>query len=605
MFTFWIVLFMIERVIFAGYHFDKIEGNGVFGIMTSLVHALPLDVSMAGYLSILPFLLMPFGLRKVINIYSLSLICLVALINTVDMALYDEWSTRLHVKAFAYLANPSEVLISSKSQPLWILLPLLVIQAIGGWWLYKRIGQPLKTEVGFMKASIITVAFIPLLFLGIRGGLNEMPVNESSAFWSGNAVLNHTSLNSPWSLTHSYLENRNTLFENPYQFMPEDRAVVLVDKMTGNSNPPLPITNVERPNILILIIEGLTADVVPSLGGIPDIVPDYEKLIPEGLFFTNFYATGMRSDKGIVGMISGFPGMPAHGISTQPNKFASLPTLNKDLRRYDYHSSFYFGGDLNYGNLKAYMRHHGFDKLVDRGDLPKSMKGNSLGVFDSEFLPWYLNEVEQFSQPFYSNVFTSSTHEPFEIPAEFQRSFHVDEEIQKRLPKNAMKYLDAVNYAQKHWHNFIQSAKRESWWSNTLIFIVSDHSHHLPRDRYVHMPRRHQIPLLVTGGALIDSLRGTTYDKPGSHIDLPATLLGQLGLPYADYPWSRDLFAPARQPGAYYSFIEGFGWVDADGSFSYDSRFEREMHVDSTTSPATIERGRAWMQMVFEGYLDL
>ena len=111
--------------------------------------------------------------------------------------------------------------------------------------------------------------------------------------------------------------------------------------------------------------ESLTSKVVASVGGLPGITPRFDSLARQGILFTNMYASGDRSAKGIVAILSGYPAQPTTSIITIPTKTASLPSLPRTFKAQGYHNSFYYGGETEFSNIKSYLLQQGFEKIID------------------------------------------------------------------------------------------------------------------------------------------------------------------------------------------------------------------------------------------------
>lgn len=155
---------------------------------------------------------------------------------------------------------------------------------------------------------------------------------------------------------------------------------------------------------------------IESLGGDPSITPNFREMEAEGLLFTNFYASANRSQQAIASIYGGLPGLPVTTITNHPEKYHALPSLIKPLDSIGYYSSFYFGGELYYGNILSYLRYNKFDKIVEAKDIHENFKRGKLGIHDTDMLPWYVHELSKHPRPFFSTVFTVSTHSPYDYP---------------------------------------------------------------------------------------------------------------------------------------------------------------------------------------------
>ena len=615
-FIFILGFFALNRLIFIVYHADKFTSITVGERLSALWHAVHLDISAASYIMILPVIALlvqawlPFTFLKYFQrLYYGVLIFLLSVISTVDLPLYEEWGTKLHYKALLYMQHPAEVMASASSSPIFWLILILIAQVAVGWILYQRWAHVvlLLGKLRIVQKLLFLAGFFPamgLIMVGMRGGFQEIPISQSASYHSSKHILNHTSVNSAWSLIHSLIENWENLDNNPYEQFPAETAEKIVDELHRAAGDSVTyILNHPTPNIVLIIIEGWTADIVEALGGEKDVTPYFGELVEQGLLFEQCYASGMRSDKGIVAMLSGFPSQPATSIATQPAKSEQLPCLSKGLKPAGYSSAFYFGGDLNYGNIKSYLLGQQFEELVEGADFPKSISRASLGVPDEFVLQRLALDLDKKTAPFFTAIYTLSSHEPFDIPEKWQGHFDPKE----LSHPEAARYLDAVRYADHCLGEFFNKARKSPWYQRTLFVLVSDHSHHWPRNRLIYRPERHLIPMLFFGEALRDEFRGQRFGAPANQSDLPATLLAQLNLPHSHYRWSRNLLKEGTPEFGFYTFIEGYGFVRGSSSFSWENRFQQYTHQDFESpevGEALLRDGGAYMQEVFRDYLE-
>ena len=230
---------------------------------------------------------------------------------------------------------------------------------------------------------------------------------------------------------------------------------------------------------------------------------------------------------------------------------------------------------------------------TERNDFPKSQLNSKWGAHDHVLLDRVLQDFRTQPQPFFSTIFTLSSHEPFEIP--IARKFRGTTET--ALFRNSVYYTD--------WAlgRFLQTARQQPWYDNTLLVLVADHGHHLPGDDNVDDPAKFRIPLVLAGGALRPEVRGRVVTGIGSQTDVAATLLAQLQLPATTYRWSRDLLRPVQQPAAFYCYTDGFGLVTPSGILTFDNVSRRITMKDPGLPANQLKLGQAYQQLSYEDYL--
>ena len=439
-----------------------------------------------------------------------------------------------------------------------------------------------------------------LLIIPIRGGLQLAPMNVSAVFFSPVAFANQAAINPQWNFLFSVLEKTNDQ-TNPFDYLPEPIAQQTVQllykneetgtsiRQAGMPETDGPVLAKPRPHVWLSVWESLTAKGVSRLGGRTGITPNFDKLCNEGLLFTNYYASGDRSEKGLVALLSGFPAQPLTSIMTVPQKSAKLPTLAGTLRQEGYQTAFYYGGETEFANIRSYLFHSQYDRIISKPDFPPETWNSKWGAHDHVVYSRLLQDLSHQRQPFFTTLFTLSSHEPFEVPRPTAGPGTDDENL----------FLNAHYYADKSLGEFIAQAKQQPWWANTLVIIVADHGHRMPVIG-VNKTKEFHIPMLWLGGAL---KQPGIITQVASQTDLPATLLHQLSLDASPFRWSRNALDTARQPFAYFAFHNGFGFVRPGRALVYDNDARQVVEQHGVVSDADIKTGQAFVEVSFGDYL--
>lgn len=605
---FWLAFFAAGRLISVVYQIGQVSEDPL-AIPLIFVAGLRLDLATISALLILPLLAWTVHAlsgwkwpEKVIHGLNYALIAGLAAIMAGELELVREWGSKVNYAAIRYLAYPTEAIASASSSPLGLLFLILCILAAGSIYAYRLVFR----NSGFVRpGSWITLLLIVLcgpavLFLGVRGGWQVIGINTSSAYFSTNRMHNLIAVNPGWSLVESIYAARATS-TNPYRFFPTEQARSEARKffMRGQHSP---ILTQKKPNVVLLILESWTADVVPSLGGEVGVAPNFEKLVSEGLLFTRFYASGARSAQGLVAVLSGFPAMSdgTHDV----RRLQSLPCLAEELERAGYSTSFLYGGDLNFANFRAYMTYCGFDRITGMEDFPIALRGEKWGVHDEHTLHRQMEDLGKAKSPFFSALFTLSSHEPFAVPMEtpFKGEGLAD------------KFRGAVHYSDHSLGRYFEEVRKQPWYKDTIFVLVADHGHRLPKEKLDGTPERYHIPLLIVGEPLRPDLRGKKDARLGSQVDIAATLLSELGLAAEKFRWSNDLLSEPRASFAYYAFEGGFGMIEPNRSVVYHDLTGRWVVTDrsgvsmSRTGGEASEAakpGQAMMQAIYQDFMEL
>ena len=532
-----------------------------------------------------------------------------SLITISELSIYDEWGSKFSVKALLFLEHPSEVINSAPA--LFLILGLLAsaLLVFAGNYLYQRKFHPLflfprakKYSPGDFTGLIVFIITVPVLIgLGIRGGIQEIPIQQSDVYFSKHNVLNLASVNSGWNLGQSIWENRTNMKGNPYIFYPADEAKQAVKEIyKTEKDTTISFLKIKNPNVVLVILESWSADMIKSLGGCDSAAVHFDELAKTGIMFDSAYASGGLSDQGMTAIFSAFPALPAAtSIIGQPAKYSRLPCLNNEFHQLGYHTSYLFGGQLSYGNIKAYMYYNKFDRILEGADFSDDVPRGKLGVHDEYLYARQLSELRKEKEPFFAAMFTLSSHSPYDMPMEDKDKidFGGDE-------KN---YVNSVRYADKKLFEFIQNAKKEKWFDNTLFIFVSDHSHRSPKHWDIHQPEYRKIAMMFWGNAVKDEYKGYRYKKICSQLDIASTLLNQLGVSAERYEWSKNLFNPHAPSFAAYECFDGLGWI-RPGQYLVYSHSNKNFPYEKTNSPAEKARlekeGKSFLQTMFQQYTD-
>ncbi|MBI3239719.1 MAG: sulfatase-like hydrolase/transferase, partial [Flavobacteriia bacterium] len=345
------------------------------------------------------------------------------LVQAGEIIVYGEWNHKLSSRVFVHLSNPVEVVrTASYSMTFWFVF-FAVIEFVFGWWLakkiFKRIMEP-AYDLAWKK-----VLFFPLqlsiglasLFLLLRGGWQQIPINIAAAIYTDKPIANDLSINSLYFFGKSYLLYKRS---NIDEFLPKVDNQLAARKVKEWYNYPKDhdqyFLKNERPNVVIIVMEGWTAEAIGSLGPTKGATPNFDRIAEKGVLFTNIYSASTTSEIGNSSIFSGVPAVPEVSISMQPDKNRKLNAINEDLELWGYHTSYIFSGDLKYGNINGYLMDHGFDVVKDESQFPSDLPRGKLNFYDRDLYRFLIKEINSHKQPFLQCAFTGSTHSPYDQP---------------------------------------------------------------------------------------------------------------------------------------------------------------------------------------------
>ena len=589
-----LILFVSQKPFFMLYNEMTEKDAGFVDMFQVMRHGMSLDATTAGYLTAFPFLLVlislwlkKFPLRKLLLPYYIIASLLVAVVFVVDMGLYPFWGFKLDASIFLYLDSPKEAMASvSLGFILVRVLAMLMLTSFYIWLMYKVTPKKLEATRRKVLGTLGMLLVGGVLFIVIRGGVTESTSNVGQVYFSSNQFLNHSAVNPCFSLLSSMGKSKD--FASEFNFFEEEARAEwfegLYPTMDGDSITSVLDTN--RPNILLILMEGFGGAFIEPLGGLPDVAPNLNRLSEEGVFFTRCYANSFRTDRGTVSALSGYLGLPTVSIMKVPTKSRTLPAISEELVKAGYQTDFLYGGDINFTNMKSYLLSKGYQKLTADTDFSLAERNSNVwGVNDDITSEWLLEELKKRSEadgPWFTTYLTLSSHEPFEVPYD---------RLEEKIP-NAFAYTDDC------LGKLIEGLKQTSLWENLLIVCIPDHGFCYPQGTTDRGGEFSHIPMLWLGGAIKEPMK---VDKIMNQTDMAATLLGQLGLGHSMFPFSRNVLSDAYQyPFAFYSSGSVIAFRDSTGVSAYDIKANQVSYEEPSASEERMNRGKVILQSAYD-----
>lgn len=589
-----ILVFALQKPVFMLYNHASGGGLSISDYLQVMVHGLQLDATVAGYLTVIPLLLTLLSvwipgryITFILKGYFFIVACIISLIFVVDIALYPYWGFRLDATPLFYLQSPSDALASAPASTLILQTLVFVVYTYGIFWALKRFVLPLMPEQYVKKMfsnSVQLVLLGGILFIPIRGGVTTSTANVGMVYFSKNQFLNHSAINPCFSFLASLSKQQD--FAAQYNYFSESQRSKIFKKLTnqpqGDSVPELLTT--KNPNIILILMESFSANAIEVLGGEAGVTPNINRLSKEGILFSNMYANSFRTDRGIVAVLNGYLAQPTTSIMKYPAKSQTLPSIAKSLQKKGYTSDMLYGGDINFTNMQSYFFSSGYSKVTADRDFPLKSRLSKWGANDDiTFAHLYQSMTDNSrKEPFFSTFLTLSSHEPFEVPY------------------NRLKdpYLNSVAFTDSCLGDFIDKLKKLPLWNNTLIVLVSDHGFRYPASVKEHDPKRYHIPMLWLGGAIKEPRVIANY---GNQTDLAATLLYQLDLPHKEFTFSNNMVDSLQPAYAFYSYNNGFGFIDTTGVSVYDCESEKPLIIKPEAgNEIRLNNGKALLQTLYD-----
>ena len=580
-----VMIFIVGKCGFMVYNHDAATWT-MADMLEVIGHGLSLDVSTALYFLIIPFFVawasiwlpMPRWLMKP---YYIFVAIAFSLAFVYDTCLYPYWHFKLDALCLQYLETPSEAMASVSTGYILLLLLALIVVAVIISLAYIYVVPVYRLKKGHWWESFLFVLLIPVMVIAIRGGLDESTTNIGQVYYSQNQFLNHSAVNPVFSFLASF--EKTASYVPDYQFMDDDECEAMMQGLypTTSENPDTLLTT-QRPNVVVILMESCGGVFTQDIGGKKEVMPNLNRLESEGVYFSRFYANSYRTDRGTLCTWSGYPSFPRSSVMKMPAKTRLLPGIAGSMLRDGYTTSYLYGGDINFTNMRGYLVNIGFEDLYWKTDYTlEEQETAEWGVRDDITFKTLSQMVEQKSQqekPFLIGYSTLSSHEPWDVP-----THRLDDEI-----------LNAFNYLDECIGNFISEMKKSPAWDNLLIILLPDHGYSYGEVGEEH-PMHDHVPMLWLGGAVKEPRRITQICN---QTDLSATLLGQLGIDHQDYHFSRDVLSKNyTYPFATHTYNNGISMVDSTGFAVLDLNANMIVTDQSTDAQALIKKGKAILQM--------
>lgn len=616
-----VVLFVLQKPLFLFLEKGSATQpvDNIFTELPAVIwHGLPLDLSMAGYLSVIPgFLSIAVVwlkrdlVKPIMNIYFIIASLFITCSFLLNASLYPYWKYPLDsTPLFYFFTSPADAIASVSIWQVILSIVILIVLTIGVWFTLRMRGEKRQQYSRYSygyggfgsgkrnrfddfdshrgRTSIILLLLTGLLFLPIRGGITVSTMNTGQAYYSQNAYLNHSAVNPLFSLLESITHQED--FASQYRFMKDKEADKIFATMTSTSDEnTYPLLNEATfkkgtPDILIVIMESFASDIMPSMGSYKDVAICLDSIAQQSILFTRFYANSFRTDRGMVSILSGYPAQPTTSIMRYPRKTSQLPSIARNLAKYkNYKTTYYYGGDADFCNMRSYLVSQGYQHIISDANFPIEDKLSKWGVPDHILAAKMMEDIkaqQNEKRPMLRILQTSSSHEPFEVP------YHRLKD--KRL--NAFAYTDSVMGA------IVREYRKLPRWKNTLIVFVPDHVGGYKENLNDHDRSRYQIPLILAGGAISRPMKVGII---GSQHDIAATLLGQLGVEHREFTFSKNMMSDATPKFAFFAVNDAFGIVSEENSLIYDNRAKRIVY-DKGEKGFNLKRGQAYLQKLYD-----
>lgn len=543
-------------------------------------HGLYTDIKVAGYMTAIPIILLwvyihfpVFNITSWLVVYEIVNAVVITLVCVSDTALYRFWQYKIEASVLHYLRSLKGTFASVSVS--YISLAILAVSIIAGVLMTALIVLVRSFNLTTIRPLylfwwehllVVFIAFIviAIIYCIIRG-LHHHPDSPVYSYYCNIQFMNHTAVNPVYNFIYSFHVKDD--ISSQFQTFDKDFCQQRITELyPTHGTPTLQLLNTNRPNILVIIWESLYDHFLKSLGGKDNVMPNFDKITKEGVYFTNCWAGSFRTDRGIVCILSGYLGLPTTSVVIHTKKLPAMPAFPRTIRDLaGYETMAVHGGELKIFHKADYYWAAGHDLLVEENNFQRDDADTRWGVHDGKVYSWLIDDINKKTaagKHWFTTFQTLSSHEPFKVPY-------------NRIPDN--KVDNAFAYSDYVFGQFIEELKQLPAWKDLLIVVTGDHG--LNVNEASATDRNSHIPLLMLGGAVRQPM---TIDTLMNQTDIAATLLGQMGLPHEDFTFSRDVLADTyTYPFAMHSFNNGFIFRDHTGVTYYDNVSQKALEGEN------------------------
>ncbi len=568
-----IVIFTCGRLALLWHIADHLTSQQM--LMTILCSGLRIDLATIGWISsallvlslicsLHRFLWRPFRYLYALLLAVMLTVMIMAEFSTIPFV--TEYGVRPNRFVIEYSVYPQELfsmLWKSHrfflliSLALWFSLPVLIYRF--SLRLIKR-----SYPTCWCGAILLILLLLPCTIMMARSSFGHRPINPAMVAFSTDKTVNESILNSSYSLMYAISKMQHK--QSAINFYGIINSPDLIQSLRENSHrapqqyrqataklPTLSFTPAQKVrtkplNIVIILMESFGAQFIKELGKY-DLAPNFSALSQEGWFFTRAYATGTRSIRGIEAVISGFPPTPVEAVVKQDKAQSNFFTLPALLTKHGYQTSFIYGGESHFDNMKNFFLSNGISQVIEQKDYSNPSFVSSWGVSDEDlFAKAHATFLQQHAsgKPFFSLVFTSSNHDPFEIP---------DGKITLYEDKPHSR-LNAVKYADYALGEFFKQAKASPYYQDTLFLLIADHDARVKGRNLVAINHFH-IPALLLGA----DITPRKDQRIVSQIDMAPTLLSYAGIDALSPMLGQDLNIATNGGRALMQYEDNFAYL--------------------------------------------
>lgn len=585
LFLYLILFYLLIRLIFYLVNAEYFQDTNSVEVLTCFVGGIKFDISAILMLNLPVILLfnLPINLLKYkwVRVALFSIFCILNILafslNFADLGYYPTVQKRLSYEPYTMLPDILAMIPGLFNHYFLLILAFILTSIIFIFItskLIKIIYDRSLYKFSFIKSTAWFILSVILIIIGIRGGLQLKPIRVTNAFFSDKKVLGYLTLNTTYTVLRSYFQ-----YTLPnYELMPNQTAESITQSMVKAENEKLLDSNFifmrrtnyqgqfVKKNIVIFIMECWSAKFIGSITGKKTFTPFFDSLANNGILFTNFLASGLRSIEAVPSILASIPAVFPKSLIGSRSEISKNRGLGSILLEQNYTTSFHYGARLGSMGFDGYVPTAGFMKNFSKNDFTNyadSLDDGTWGIFDE---PYFLDTAEKlnhFKQPFCSVIFSLTSHDPMKLPV-----------YRKALFENLINETDfekVLRYSDFSLQQFFGLAKQQEWFENTIFLITGDHTIYTERNNLFEM---FHVPLLIYSPK---DIQPKVISDIGTHADILPTILDLLNINTTHASMGRSMLDSTTH--AFGVEIIGPYYVYFDNQYIYLDNFENHTEL--------------------------
>ncbi len=520
-----IIIFSISRLLFYIFNYSYFDSIHAGELLKIMFFGIRFDISALYYFNIL-FILMSLipGNFKNNHTYQKILLFIFLIINSLllatnytDTKFFDFEHKRLTADIFTseWLGSDFLTLLPEFIKDYWYLILLWIGMCYALYYFYPKLNQKEISNDHYNISRIFSHTGIFILLMGIglvfgRGGFQLKPLRVTHAADYTSARNIPLVLNTPFTLMKSL--GTESFKVSKYFEQEELNSIFSPVKQYDNSGT-------KNTNIIVIILESFSREYIGGYNNGLGYTPFLDSLMKRSLVFNHAYANGKRSMEAMPSIMASLPALIDEPYITSRFSSNKINSVASELTKINYHTAFFHGGKNGTMGFDNFAKIAGFKEYYGLNEYPveKDYDGN-WGIYDEEYLQYFCHKLSDFKQPFFTSVFTLTSHHPYEIPAKYKGKF----------PQGTLNIHESIGYTDYSLRRFFKSAEKTEWYNNTLFIITADHTAQAEGNYYKNQLGNYAIPLILFHPS--DTLFKGASEIVSQQADIFPTIMDYLGI---------------------------------------------------------------------------